>query len=249
MTFDFDVDRLREGVAELDDAHHSAMATLDDDIRELHAETRKAVGGASRRDFLIKSALATTALTIGSSVIPVRSFFSASALAAGLTDADIAAFAATVEYTAVAAYGAAAKSGKVKTPAIGAAATLFAGHHKQHGDAFQGASGGKVAKDQTNKQLLTELSTQLGQAADEMAVVKLAYGVENAAAATYLFALGALQDAGAQKLSATILPVEAGHAAVLGNVLYGADPSKDKDWLPAFQNDNLKLDPTKYPVS
>ena len=249
MSFDFDVDRVREGVAEIDDAHRSAMATIDDDIRELHAETRKAVGGASRREFLIKSALATTAITIGSSVIPVRSFFSASALAEGLTDADIAAFAASVEYTAVAAYTAAAKSGKVTTPAIGTAATTFAGHHKQHGDAFQGASGGKIAKDQTNKTLLTALSTQLGQATDEMAVVKLAYGVENAAAATYQFALGALQDVGAQKLTASILPVEAGHAAVLGNVLYGTDPSKDKTWLPSFQTEDGHLDPTKYPVN
>lgn len=248
MTLDFDVDRFKEAVAENTELHEESMRTIDTDIRDLHAETRKVIGGASRRDFLIRSALATTAVTIGSQIIPMGSIFSGIASAQALTDADIAAFAASIEYTAVAAYKAAAASGKVKTPAVGAAATLFATEHKAHGDAFAGASGGKIAKDTTNATLLKALVTQLTAATDEKAVVMLAFGVENAAAATYQFAMGALKDVGAQKLAASILAIEAGHAAILGQVLYAGDATKDKTWLPAFQTETGFIDPSKTPI-
>jgi uncharacterized protein YdbL (DUF1318 family) len=249
MTLDFDVDRFNEAVAENTEQHHESMRTIDADIRELHAETRKVLGGASRRDFLIRSALATTAVTVGSQLLPMGSLFTGVAGAADvLADADIAAFAASVEYTAVAAYQAAAGSGKVTTKQVADAATLFATQHKAHGDAFAGASGGKIAKDTPNKTLLGALSTQLGQAATETDVVKLAYMVENAAAATYQFAMGALKDKSAQTLAASILAIEAGHAAVLGQVLYMGDPSKDKAWLPSFQTEAGHVDPTKNPI-
>ncbi len=248
MTLDFDVDRFNEAVDENTEQHHEAMRTIDTDIRDLHAETRKSLGGASRRDFLIRSALATTAVTVGSQLLPMGRLFTGVAGAQALTDADIAAFAASVEYTAVAAYTAAAGTGKVTTKAIADAATSFSTQHKAHGDAFAGASGGKIAKDTPNKTLLDALSTQLGQAATEMDIVKLAYSVENAAAATYQFAMGALKDVGAQKLAASILPIEAGHAAVLGQILYMGDPAKDKTWLPSFQTEAGFVDPGKNPI-
>jgi len=248
MTLDFDVDRFNEAVAENTEQHHESMRTIDHDICELHAETRKAVGGASRRDFLIRSALAGTAVTIGSQVLPMGRLFTGVAGAQSLTDADIAAFAASIEYAAVAAYKAAAATGKVTTPAVADAANSFAGQHKAHGDAFAGAAGGKIAKDTPNKTVLTALSTQLGQAADETDIVKLAFSVENAAAATYQFALGALKDVGAQKLAASILAIEAGHAAVLGQILYKGDPPKDKAWLPVFQTESGFIDPGKNPI-
>ena len=248
MTLDFDVDRFNEAVDENTEQHHESMRTIDDDIRDLHAETRKALGGASRRDFLIRSALATTAVTVGSQLLPMSSLFTGVAGAQALTDADIAAFAASIEYTAVAAYKAAAGTGKVTTKVVADAATLFATQHKAHGDAFAGASGGKIAKDTPNKTLLAALSTQLGQAATETDVVKLAYTVENAAAATYQFAMGALKDKSAQTLAASILAIEAGHAAVLGQVLYMGDPTKDKAWLPSFQTEAGFVDPSKNPI-
>lgn len=167
--------------------------------------------------------------------------------AGALDDATIAAFAASVEYTAVAAYKAAAASGKVKTPAVGAAATMFAGHHKEHGDSFQAASGGKIAKDATNPTLLKALSDQLMAAADEKAVVKVAYDTENAAAATYLFALGALQSPDALKLTASILPIESAHAVVLAGVLGLA--ATDATYLPPFETKKAALDPAKFPLS
>ncbi|HVT78502.1 MAG TPA: ferritin-like domain-containing protein, partial [Acidimicrobiales bacterium] len=138
-------------------------------------------------------------------------------------------------------------SGKVTTAAIGAAATMFAGHHKEHGDAFQSASGNKIAKDATNPMLLKALSDQLSAAKDEKAVVKIAYDTENAAAATYLFALGALQSADALKLTASILPIEGAHAVVLANVLGLA--ATDETYLPPFETKKAALDPAKFPLA
>ena len=251
MPIDFDVDRFNEAVAESTEQHHESMRTIDGDIRDLHAETRKALGGATRRDFLIRSALATTAVTIGSQILPMGTLFTGVAGAQALTDQDIAAFAASIEYAAVAAYQAAGASGKMTTKAVVDAATLFGSQHKAHGDAFAGASGGKIAKDTANKTLSATLSTQLSQAASEKDVVELAFTVENAAAATYQFAMGALKDPSALKLAASILAIEAGHAAVLGQVLFMGDPSKDKDktWLPVFQNEAAFIDPTKNAIT
>jgi len=249
MTLDFDVDRFNEAVAENTEQHHESMRTIDHDIRDLHAETRKALGGASRRDFLVRSALATTAVSIGSQVLPLGSLFIRPAAAQTLTDPDIAAFAASIEYAAVAAYKAALATGKLTTKAVADATTTFAGQHKSHGDAFAGAAGGKIAKDTPNKTLFDSLSTQLGQAANERDIVKLAFMVENAAAATYQFALGALKDVSAQQLAASILAIEAGHAAVLGQVLFMGDTTKDKNWLPSFQTEAGSIDPTKNPIA
>jgi rubrerythrin len=250
MTLDFDVDRFNEAVAENTEQHHESMRTIDGDIRDLHAETRRAAGGASRRDFMIRSALATTMITVGGQVLPMGRLFTGVAGAQALTDADIAAFAASLEYTAVAAYQAAATTGRVTTKAVADAVSTFAAQHKAHGDAFAGAAAGKITKDTTNKTLMGALSTQLSQATTEMDIVELAYTVENAAAATYQFALGALKDLSAQKLAASILPIEAGHAAMLGQILFRGDPKNDKDekWLPAFQSEAGFVDPSKNPI-
>jgi rubrerythrin len=235
---------VRGSLEELDDAHHEGMRTMSTDIRELHAETRKAMGGTSRRQFLIRAGIASTAITIGSQVLPMSSLWSP-AFGQALTDEDIAGYAASVEYAAVAAYKAGAA--KIKNPDALAAATMFLQQHKEHGDAFQANSGGKVAKDQANETLVTAIGGQIGQAADEKAVLTIAYTVENAAAATYQFALGVLKAAPYRALTASILPIEAGHAAVLGLVL-GYDPSANADWLPKTQSETGALDPTKNPI-
>jgi len=227
---------LRAQMRGVDELHRDGMATMPSDVRALHA---------SRRDLMTTAAKTAAAVTIGALVLPLGGLVAANA--ADLDDATIAAFAASIEYTAVAAYKAAAASGKVTTPAVAAAATMFAGHHKEHGDSFQAASGGKIAKDATNPKLLDALSGQLSRAADEKAVVKIAYDTENAAAATYLFALGALHSADALKLTASILPIESAHAVVLAGVLgLGAN---DLSYLPPFETNKVALDPAKYPLA
>lgn len=231
---------LRARLRDVDNLHRDGMPRLLPDAQELHAATRR-----SRRNLVKTAAVTSAVVTIGSTVLPLNRLVSAAAQ--DLDDATIAAFAASVEYTAVAAYKAASASGKVKTPAVGDAATMFLGHHKEHGDAFQAASGGKIAKDATNPKLLQALSGQLNAAKDEKAVVKIAYDTENAAAATYLFALGALQSADALKLTASILPIESAHAVVLAGVL--GLPATDATYLPPFETKQAALSPTDYPLA
>lgn len=229
---------------DVDDLHRDGMSTMGSDIRELHAETRNA---RSRRDLMTTAAIAGAAVTIGSTVLPLNKLVSANA--ADLDDPTIAAYAASVEYAAVAAYAAAiAAAGKLKISApVGAAATLFMSHHKEHGDAFLSASGGKWTKDKPNPKLIAALAAELGKATGEKDVLNLALNTENAAAATYMFALGALQSADALKLTASILPIESAHAVVLSGVL--GLPATDEKYLPPFETAKAALSPTDYPLA
>jgi hypothetical protein len=59
----------------------------------------------------------------------------------------------------------------------------------------------------------------LGKAKNVVDVAKLALGLENAAASTYQFAVGAVKDPAGIMQAATIQPVEAMHAAILNFVL------------------------------
>lgn len=180
-------------------------------------------------------------VAIGSQLLPVSSFLPRVAAADG--DAGIAAFAASVELTAVAAYQAAADSGLVTTKAVLDAAVLFMGHHTEHAAAFAAASGG-AATGKLNQKLLDALSPSLAAATSENDVLQIAYDLENAAAATYLFALGALTSVAALQLTASILPVEAQHAVVLGQVI-GADAAT---LLPPFETETAFVDPAKFPA-
>ena len=95
-----------------------------------------------------------------------------------------------------------------------------------------------------NQKLLDALSPSLTAAKTENDVLKIAYDLENAAAATYLFALGALTSVAALQLTASILPVEAQHAVVLGQVI-GADAAT---LLPPFETETAFVDPVKFPA-
>jgi hypothetical protein len=231
-------------VAATDDQHRAGMASLPEDIRELHSEVRRArpvlARDTDQRRLLRNVGIGAAVITIGSQVLPIGSLLGR---AAALDDGAIAAFAQSVELTAVAAYTAAAKSGLVTTKAVLDAATTFAGHHTEHAAAF-GAAAGAGATNKLNQKLLDALSPGLAAAKSEKDVLKLAYDLENAAAATYLFALGALTSKAALQLTASILPVEAQHAVVLGQVI-GADAAT---LLPPFETETAFVDPAKFPV-
>jgi hypothetical protein len=240
---------VRALMAATDDQHRAGMATLDDEIRELHSSTRHlrtAVArdggtheGAGR--LVRRAATAGAVVAIGSQLVPLGSLLPRAAAADG--DAGIAAFAQSVELTAVAAYTAAAQSGLVTTKAVLDAAVMFSGHHTEHAAAF-GAAAGDAATNALNQKLLDALSPSLAAATTENDVIKIAYDLENAAAATYLFALGALESVAALQLTASILPVEAQHAVVLGQVI-GADAAT---LLPPFETETGFVDPAMYPV-
>ena len=234
---------LRQLAADVDEQHRDGMATMASDIAELHAETRQFRAG-DRRSFLRTAGLGAGALTIGTSVLTLRSILPAAAQdkEKELTDGDIAAFAESVELAAVEAYKAAAGSGKLDA-AVVEVGTMFAGHHAEHAKAFGGASGG-MAKGKPNPKLLATVGDQLKNAKDQAGVLAIAYDLEEAAAATYLFALGALKSDAALKLTASILPVESQHAVVLGTAL--GKPATD--YVPTFQTSAKAVDPAKFPV-
>ena len=110
--------------------------------------------------------------------------------------------------------------------------------------AFGGAADDK-ASGKPNAKLLATVGDQLKGASDQEGILKIAYDLEEAAAATYLFALGALKSETALQLSASILPVESQHAVVLGTAL-GRPAS---DYLPAFQTSDKAVDPAQFPVN
>jgi hypothetical protein len=231
---------LRAMVVDIDDQHRAAMDTFTEDNRALIFET-----GSSRRKFLAGLGLGSAALVIGSATMPVGRLVPRAWSQATPSDGDIATFAASVEYAAVAAYQAAAKSGKIKNKAILDAATAFAGQHQQHGDAFKAA--GMNPNVAANKGVLDMVTPQLTAAKTENDVVALAYGLENAAAATYIFALGVLTSEGAYNAVASVMPVEAQHAVALGLVL--GKPLDEKGFLPSFETKDGALDPAKFPAA
>jgi len=227
-------------VADIDDQHRAAMSTFTEDNRELIFET-----GPSRRRFLAGLGLGSAALVVGSAVMPMGKLVPKAWAQTTPTDGDIATFAASIEYAAVAAYKAAAASGKVKTPAVLQAATSFAGQHQQHGDAFKAA--GTNPNVVANKGVLEMVTPQLTAAKTENEVVALAYGLENTAAATYIFALGVLNNEKAYNAVAAVMPVEAQHAIALGFVL--GKTLDDKTFMPSFETLDGHLDPAKFPAA
>jgi rubrerythrin len=234
---------LAERAAAVDERHRDGMATMASDIAELHAETRR-----FRRDFLRTAGIGAGALVIGGTVLPFTRLLPTPAaaqapVAAALTDVDLAVFAESVELAAVEAYRAAATTGKLQ-PAVAQVGTTFAGHHAEHAKAFAAYAGDK-ATGKANPALLQAITGQLHAAPDQKAILQIAFDIENAAAATYLFALGAMKDAAALQLTATILPVEAQHATVLGQAI---GLSADKI-LPTLQTQTAKIDPAKFPVA
>lgn len=234
--------QLRRLASDVDEQHRDGMDSMASDIAELHAETRR-FRDDSRREFLRKAGIGAGALTVGSSVLTFKTLLPAGAQDAKLTDADIAAFAESVELAAVEAYKAAAGSGKLQ-PAVVEVGTMFAGHHAEHAKAFGGASGGK-ATGKPNPKLLEAVGGQLEAAKDQAAILTIAFDLENAAVATYLFALGALTTTPALELTASILPVEAQHAVALGSAL--GKPTTE--FVPAFETQDKAVNPAEFPAA
>ena len=227
---------LRSLTKEVDEQHRDGMARLPEQIAELHRGEGRRLLAPPRPGTLIG-----TSLVVGARTLPLAAAMRAYAADSG--DGGVAAFAESVELAAVEAYKAAAGSGKVTTPAVLEAATMFAGHHAEHAAAF-GAAAGSAATKKPNPKLLDAVAGQLKGAADQAAILKIAFDLENAAAATYVFALGALTSKAALQLTASILPVEAQHAVVLGTVL-GLPGTA---YLPSFETATAAVTPDKFPI-
>ncbi len=144
----------------------------------------------------------------------------------GGTDVIILRTASSLERYAVALYDTAIASGLVTTAAVGDAATLFREQHLEHALLFEGATeakaSGRAFRD-PNPAVAAMLQSRVDALRTEKDVVKLAYDVEAAAAATYLSSVGAFED---PKLNTSVMSVggvEARHVAILGGVLMASD--------------------------
>jgi len=159
-------------------------------------------------------------------------------------DAGIAAFAQSIELALVQTYAAMTAAGNVATPAAVDAVTTSASHHEEHARAL-GDVAGNAATTTPNGKLVNWFRAEVEKAGDERALLDIAYRLENDAASTYLFALGALEAPGALQLTASILPVESQHAVVLAELL-GKDT---RESFPTFQTQDQALKPDEFPVS
>jgi Ferritin-like domain len=235
-------------VEEVDELHREGMRTIRADLDELHLGEGRKLMSHSRRRFLAGAGLGGIGLTIGSAVVPLEGLLTP-AYGQTVSDADrtLAAFAESVELAVVTAYQAAAASGKLKTTSVTTVATTFASHHHDHATAFGSAASSK-ATHKSNPKLTDTVNGQIQSSATEKAVLQVLYTVESAAASTYLYALGALQDNATLSLAASILPVESQHAVILG-ILLNKDARTNADFLPSFITQDPALTPDKYPVT
>jgi len=212
---------LRHLASDVDDQHHEAMQSFKEEAADLHLDAAR-----GRRTFLKRSGIAAVGGTLLASGGGIATFTRLGGLAAAqsLTDTQIAGYAQSIELAAVAAYkGAAPKlSGDVLD-----VATLFAGHHQDHADAF-GAVAGKDARPEANAKLVEAVTPTLqavgaAQPGAELTkqILGFARDLENEAAYTYAAALTLLSDATFAAATSTILPIEAQHATVLTLALGG----------------------------
>lgn len=220
--------------AEADQLHHESMRVFEEQVSGRRL-------GETRRGVLRKAGIGGALLTVGSMAGPVSRFLPAAFAKSRLDDTGIIEFAAGVEFAAVAAYQTAIDSAKLDGAAR-RVATSFQSHHREHGRAFNTIT--KVTTEKPNAQVVVLFSPKLKAARDQNAVLEVAYTIEEAAAATHLFALGVLQDKTNAQAAATILPVESQHAVVLAQML----KKKLDTYMPSFQNSQRALDPNTYPA-
>lgn len=230
---------LRHLARDVDDLHHEAMRSFQEEAAELHLGAAR----GARRSFLKRTGVAAIGgalLSTGGGLAAVTRLGGTASAQEALSDTVIAGYAQSIELAAVAVYTAAETklSGEVL-----AVARLFAGHHQDHADAF-GAVAGDDARPEANPALVAAVSPTLEAVADaeESAalttmILGFAKDIENQAAYTYAAALTLLTDPAYAAATSTILPIEAQHATVLSLAL-GEGPEK---WFPngAFESTAL----------
>lgn len=230
---------LRHMASDVDDMHHEAMRSFEEEASELHLQAAR----SSRRAFVTKAGMAGVGgalLSVGG-LAPISRLTGFTGLAGaqeGLTDTQIAGYAQSVELAAVAAYEAAAPALKGDTLAV---ASLFMSHHQDHAEAF-GSVAGDDARPQPNEKLVAAVTPTLEAVGAGVAegrdmttdVLEFARVLENQAAYTYAAALTLLMDPAYAAATSTILPIEAQHGTVLALAL-GKGPDV---WFPtgAFES-------------
>lgn len=238
-------------VAEVDEEHNDTMASFSDEVVD---HLSNPAGASGRRRFLTAAGAAGLAVTVGATALVVGGLARGAAAAdfefpaneQAPTDDDIIvlAFIQTVELAAVAAYDAGLGAGKL-TADTAAVATVFRGHHLAHARSI-GALIGPAGLNVANQSIVNKLGPSFANASNERAVLRAAYDLEEAAAATYHYAMGLLTGSDGSVRVGAIGPIEARHAIVLAQALQLDATSAQV--MPAFQNQSAALLPADYPV-
>jgi hypothetical protein len=208
------------------------------------------VAGTSRRQLLRRVAAGGAAVAIGTATVPLLDLFTpalAQTAPPTPTDAALVAFAESVERALAASYVEASTFGPASGAAVKGALTAFAGHHQQHASALStlGTRLGSNSNHKPNPGLLDVAHGQFLAARDQDQIVNVGFLLETAVTSTYMTALTTVKDGQAQKLSASILPVESEHSVAFG----AAAGMAIADLVPTFILPDHALDPTKFPIA
>lgn len=158
------------------------------------------------------------------------------------TDADrqLLAFANTLELAVAELYGAALTSGALDEDTT-AIADAFADHHREYAEAIAGLIGSD-APNVANEAIVRSLRRSFD--GDQESVLEAAFELETAAAATHLALLAELEGTDGAALVASIHPIEARQACVLGE----AAEAPLADTVPELETTDAALDPEEFPI-
>lgn len=197
-----------------------------------------------RRTFLRRATAAGAAVAVGPVLVPARRFLPAAAAQAS-PDAGLAAFAESVELVAVAAYEIGLE---LLSEDLAPLLQTFSGHHEGHAAAYATVAG-DAATGQPNAALLEALTPAIEAFDSQNDVLRFARDLENQLSATWGHLLTVVEDRDAATTTATILPVEASHAATLSYELQEGPAA----WFPfgALESADLAvgIDPAVFPVT
>jgi len=158
------------------------------------------------------------------------------------TDLAYLAFAQSAELALVQFYGVALAS-SLLSDKVAKVALAFQKHHLDHGQSYAGMAG-KAATGVANQTLLASFQPRLQSASTEAALVQALFDAETAAASTYTLGLTQIIGTDPAALIGSIQPIEARHAAVLGEAL---NLSVDV-YTPVLESTATALSPTQYPI-
>jgi len=180
---------------------------------------------------------------VGTALVPAT-FFLPAAGAQGSGDEDLAAFAESIERFVVDVYEVGID---LVSEELAPLLQTFRGHHQEHADAWAELAG-SAATGEANAVLLEALTPAIEGLSTQNEVLRFVRDLENQLSVTCGHLLTRLDDAAGVATTASILPIEASHAAELGYELQeGLDA-----WFPhgSYEVADIALgfDPNVFPV-
>ncbi len=220
-------------IEESQDLHHDSMATTVTALDEMvetgnEARAHGAIDLDESRQVAARRSQLLTGAMFGGGILAAAGIagafdvlFSSPAFAASSTDIQVLQTASSIEVLAVATYKTALTlpfiGGASANAVVKAFATTTMQQHSQHLQAFNAATTSLGGKAQTNPDpaLAKVVQAAVPGLTSPAPVVALALELEQGAAETYVADVAALSDANAKKVTASIMGVEAQHAAIL----------------------------------